>query len=276
MDTLNKYEKISGQNINKGKSCYMLKVGASLSAITRANLITGMHFKEFPIEYLGCPLFVGRLKISYYSDLINKVTSRAKGWQTKLLSTGGKEGGANFRNLQDINDAFTAKMWWNLRSGDSLWREFMLAKYCKRAHVVISQERPGQSNSWKALCGIKKKVEQSIVRLPMEGKISFWYDNWTKEGPLYKLMPEGLKPKNVLLKDISEVGNWLYDRVEEEIPSAVKNVVEQHLVLTPGVPDKAIWTANLTGNFSEVLLRRYGEDLQGCLVLQLKACNLAK
>lgn len=90
MDTLNKYEKISGQNINKGKSCYMLKVGASLSAITRANLITGMHFKEFPIEYLGCPLFVGRLKISYYSDLINKVTSRAKGWQTKLLSTGGK------------------------------------------------------------------------------------------------------------------------------------------------------------------------------------------
>lgn len=48
MDTLNKYEKVCGQKINKFKSCYMLKAGTSLNAINRASTISRMHYKEFP------------------------------------------------------------------------------------------------------------------------------------------------------------------------------------------------------------------------------------
>lgn len=60
-----------------------------------------------------------------------------------------------------------------------------------------------------------------------------------------------MKPINLLLKDILEVGRYLYDIVEEEIPITVKNIVDQqHLMLTLGVPDRSIWTANLTDIFS--------------------------
>lgn len=91
IDTLAKYERVSGQKINKSKSFFMLEQGASLNAISRGINITGMHFKQFPIKYLGFPLFARRQKISYFSELINKVTSKVRGWQTKLLSTGERQ-----------------------------------------------------------------------------------------------------------------------------------------------------------------------------------------
>ncbi|KAH0781477.1 hypothetical protein KY290_001075 [Solanum tuberosum] len=49
-----------------------------------------MRFQKFPIRYLGCPLITGKKKLAYYSDIVNKVTSKVKGWHTKFLSTGGR------------------------------------------------------------------------------------------------------------------------------------------------------------------------------------------
>ncbi|KAG5585843.1 hypothetical protein H5410_046277 [Solanum commersonii] len=46
--------------------------------------------KDDPLTYLGCPLFVGRPRIIYFSDLINKVLCKITGWQTRLLSYGGR------------------------------------------------------------------------------------------------------------------------------------------------------------------------------------------
>lgn len=90
MKTLTKYEKISGQQINKSKSCFMVAPGILPGRIRRISSITGMQHKQFPVKYLGCPLFIGRQKIAYVSEMINKVTSRVKGWQNKFLSPGGK------------------------------------------------------------------------------------------------------------------------------------------------------------------------------------------
>ncbi|KAG5580316.1 hypothetical protein H5410_050943 [Solanum commersonii] len=56
----------------------------------RIKRITGFRQKEGPITYLGCPLFVGRPRIIYFSDLINKFLCRIIGWQTRLLSYGGR------------------------------------------------------------------------------------------------------------------------------------------------------------------------------------------
>ncbi|XP_070036476.1 uncharacterized protein [Nicotiana tomentosiformis] len=62
-----------------------------------------------------------------------------------------EEGEANFRRLEDINQAFTAKQWWNLRTSNSLWSQFMKAKYFGNEHPVNLQWRNGQSHSWKAI-----------------------------------------------------------------------------------------------------------------------------
>ncbi|KAK6789597.1 hypothetical protein RDI58_013397 [Solanum bulbocastanum] len=40
--------------------------------------------------YLGCPIFIGRPKIIYFSDLINKIINKITGWQSKMISNGGR------------------------------------------------------------------------------------------------------------------------------------------------------------------------------------------
>lgn len=42
------------------------------------------------MTYLGCPIYSGRQRIIYYSGLLAKVIARINGWQTKMLSYGGK------------------------------------------------------------------------------------------------------------------------------------------------------------------------------------------
>ena len=37
---------------------------------------------------MGCPLTTGRMKIKYYSDIVNKVVARIIGWHTKLVFIG--------------------------------------------------------------------------------------------------------------------------------------------------------------------------------------------
>ncbi|KAL9666685.1 hypothetical protein QQ045_001021 [Rhodiola kirilowii] len=45
---------------------------------------------HFPCTYLGVPLFVGRVKIEYFSGLEDKIRKRIGGWMQNLLTMGGK------------------------------------------------------------------------------------------------------------------------------------------------------------------------------------------
>lgn len=42
------------------------------------------------MTYLGCPTYIGRQRAIYYSDLVSKVLNSITGWQTKMLSYGGR------------------------------------------------------------------------------------------------------------------------------------------------------------------------------------------
>ncbi|KAH0772311.1 hypothetical protein KY290_016292 [Solanum tuberosum] len=90
MRTLKNYEETSGQLINSDKSHFMVHTSAFNSTKDRIKRITGFKLREGTLTYLGCPLFVGRPRIVYFSDLINKVLCRITGWQTRLLSYGGR------------------------------------------------------------------------------------------------------------------------------------------------------------------------------------------
>ncbi|XP_060195100.1 uncharacterized protein LOC132624318 [Lycium barbarum] len=90
MNTLSKYEEVSGQLINKNKSCFAMGEKTSLIAITRVKLIIGMRFHKLPMKYWGCPLFIEIKLNDRITDFVNKVVNRIKGWHTQFLSTGGR------------------------------------------------------------------------------------------------------------------------------------------------------------------------------------------
>nr|XP_009626603.1 uncharacterized protein LOC104117277 [Nicotiana tomentosiformis] len=90
MHQLQNYEKCSGQLINTGKSCFLVDPKASNIAIQRIKEVTGYRNSNFPITYLRCPLYVGRKRISHFSEIVSKLVKRTTGWQGKLLSVGGR------------------------------------------------------------------------------------------------------------------------------------------------------------------------------------------
>ncbi|XP_019248602.1 PREDICTED: uncharacterized protein LOC109227864 [Nicotiana attenuata] len=138
----------------------------------------------------------------------------------KVLCYPYQEDGAQFRRLQDVYKAFTVKSWWNLRTGCSLWRDFMLAKYCRRGH-------------------------------PTTGNVSFWYDNWTGQGALVSQLEEEAKPKDIPLSRVLRHGEWKLDALDVDVPDIVRSILQQQSIdLTPGAVDRAIWSANDSGKFT--------------------------
>ncbi|XP_049386507.1 uncharacterized protein LOC125850697 [Solanum stenotomum] len=161
-----------------------------------------------PITYLGCPLYIGGQRIIYYSDLVAKITRKIFGWQSRMLSFGGKatmvkhvlqsipihtmsaisppkttirymkraiadfflawdkekrkyhwaswdklslpydEGGIGVTKLEDICTSLQFKQWWIFRIKQTLWGQFLRAKYCQRAHPVAKKLDTGQSLVW--------------------------------------------------------------------------------------------------------------------------------
>ncbi|WMV32844.1 hypothetical protein MTR67_026229 [Solanum verrucosum] len=90
MDTLGEYEHRSDQLINIEKSHFMIPDTTSINIISDIKEVTGFSQKASPITYLGCPLYIGRQRIIYYSHLVEKVSKKICGWQTRILSFGGR------------------------------------------------------------------------------------------------------------------------------------------------------------------------------------------
>ena len=80
MATLKEYEETSGKLINGDKRHFILHSDAFSSTRDRIKRLIGFKQKHGPINYLSCPLFVGRPKNIYFSDLVNKVVWRITGW----------------------------------------------------------------------------------------------------------------------------------------------------------------------------------------------------
>lgn len=62
MGVLRRYESVSDQKVNASKSRYLVHSNMSSSRRVLIERIKGFSFKDFPVRYLGCPLFVGQRK----------------------------------------------------------------------------------------------------------------------------------------------------------------------------------------------------------------------
>lgn len=49
-----------------------------------------MYYDSFHFVYLGCKLFKGRKKTSYFQFIVNKFITKVIGWKKKLLSQRGR------------------------------------------------------------------------------------------------------------------------------------------------------------------------------------------
>ncbi|XP_060177872.1 uncharacterized protein LOC132607811 [Lycium barbarum] len=90
MEVLLNYQIVSGQRMNRDKSCFYMYKTCAMSLVQDVTKITSFTIGEFPFKYLGYPIFHSRKKKAYYNDLINKVKDRLQNRKGKLMSFGDK------------------------------------------------------------------------------------------------------------------------------------------------------------------------------------------
>ncbi|XP_047270318.1 uncharacterized protein LOC124899469 [Capsicum annuum] len=74
--TLDRYERVSSQKINKEKSVLYLHGRVSNGVVVMAEVATGILRREFSFNYLGCPIFYMRKKKVYYQQLMNRISNK--------------------------------------------------------------------------------------------------------------------------------------------------------------------------------------------------------
>lgn len=52
--------------------------------------ILGMRFENLAMKYLGCPIYSGRKKLSFFSEMVCKAINRVKGWHLKFFFSRGR------------------------------------------------------------------------------------------------------------------------------------------------------------------------------------------
>ncbi|WMV13569.1 hypothetical protein MTR67_006954 [Solanum verrucosum] len=99
MKTMSTYETTSGQLINKDKSHFMDPENSPVHIILLIKEITGFIQKGSPITYLGCPFYIGRQRIIYYSDRLQRCAVKYGGKQSSVPRV-------KFLILKDITNMF--------------------------------------------------------------------------------------------------------------------------------------------------------------------------
>ncbi|XP_070010830.1 uncharacterized protein [Nicotiana sylvestris] len=261
------YENASGQLVNKTKSVVYLHHLTDMEVVSKVESITGIHRNDFPIIYLGCPIFYARRKLKFYQPLITKFfwsstvggTSRHwASWNTLCMPV--EEGGIGFRSLHDVVKALFSNLWWNFRTKPSLWSSFVCQKYCKKLNPVIVLWKRG-SHIWRKMLECRDLIEHQILWQTKMGSSLFWYENWTGLGALYFLVPQdfGIDENVHNVHDVTLDGEWDVDRLFEMLPEelAVHILEKIKPPSTMRVLDRPFWMLETRGYFSIKLAWEY-------------------
>ena len=76
MNVINVYERCSGQKVNSQKSCYMVGNKTPNSRKEIIKRLTGFPQKSSPLQYLGCPIFIGRKTKYLFNELVDSIKLR--------------------------------------------------------------------------------------------------------------------------------------------------------------------------------------------------------
>lgn len=84
------YKKDLRQKEDDNKSYFISAANASANRINGIMQVSGFIDKDFPFNYLDCPIYQGREIISLFDGLLSKIIKRSSGWQGKMLYYGDK------------------------------------------------------------------------------------------------------------------------------------------------------------------------------------------
>ncbi|WMV58521.1 hypothetical protein MTR67_051906 [Solanum verrucosum] len=226
MDTLEEYEHTSNQLINKEKSHFMVPTNTPQDIISTIQEVTGFSQKDSPITYLGCPLYIGRQMIIFYSQLVEKVSKKICGWKARILSFGGKI--TLIKHALQSIPIHTMKEEWG--SEDSLM------------YVLICNINNGGHSDQDLLFGVNS-LNPNTAREPIQLQ--------RRGGALAKHTNHISNLNNATIAYFLVNGKRNERKLRQQVPPLlIPHILGTNFQYQQGVKDTAVWKPNESGKFS--------------------------
>ncbi|XP_015064939.1 uncharacterized protein LOC107010215 [Solanum pennellii] len=282
MKTIEEYENVSDQKVNQEKSFFMVTPHTDQNIIDNIKLATGFGRKNSPINYLGCPLYIGGQRIIYYSDIVEKIIKRISGWQFKILNFGGKVTLVK-HVLQSIP----------IHTLATISPPKTTINYIKRviADFFGGRDNNGKKYHWSSWETMAYPINEGGIGVRMMEDVckAFQYKQWWEFRTKPSLWSQFLKAKycqrancvakkydtgdsivwslnNRDLASYLEDGKWNERVVRQQVPPLlVHNILQTNITYEEGIADTAIWTPQENGKFSiasawEIIRKKRQQD----------------
>ncbi|XP_059284804.1 uncharacterized protein LOC132038098 [Lycium ferocissimum] len=145
----------------------------------------------------------------------NKEDVKSRHWSAWLnMCFPKEEGGLGFRSLFDVSKALCAKLWWNFRTSNSLWANYLWNKYCKKQYPQYVQ--------WKG-------------------------------GALYYTLPDQVIDESVEdVSELLDGNDWNFHKLQQLLPGEIVNHIQEELLMKESSTlwDKAWWMMTSSGKFT--------------------------
>ncbi|XP_071933735.1 uncharacterized mitochondrial protein AtMg00310-like [Coffea arabica] len=160
-----------------------------------------------------------------------------------------EQDGLGINELEDTVRAFGCKLWWKLRTGDTLWSWCMLSKYViMEEHVTTVPARPSSSWVWKRLLKARDFMEDNMQTLIRDGSSYFWFDNWLGTGTWQMTRTESHCPK-LELQTYLWGGQWHLNPIQELLTLDERQKILNSQILMSSGKDLQIWMPSAVGGF---------------------------
>lgn len=114
----------------------MLSIGGGVTLISSVLQSTPIHLLFACDLPAGVVAQLHRMFAKFFwSNFLGQDSRHWASWKT--LCDPLNEGRVGFRSLYNISKALFAELWWNLRTKQSLWRDYMSNKYLKKHHSIV-------------------------------------------------------------------------------------------------------------------------------------------
>ena len=152
--------------------------------------------------------------------------------------------------------AYLSKLNWRFHEEkNALWSQVLRKKYLSQRRLRSSNERSlPSSRTWKALQK-GKMIFNAGTRwsLGRDSDISFWFDNWTSEGPLRNLLhgPLTREEEELRIDDVATESGWNWCKISMVLPAEIyMEIKAMPYSRVSDEKDKLIWAATSNGEFN--------------------------
>ncbi|XP_015970506.1 uncharacterized protein LOC107493982 [Arachis duranensis] len=210
---LNIFCKASGMKVNLEKS----KAFCSKNVTARRrNIFTSVSSIRFALDlgrYLGVNLNHSRISRASFHSVIEKVRGRLANWKGRLLNKAGR--------LCLINSVAASIPVYHMQ--DKPWVALLRAKYLRNEGVLDGPVPCNASHVWKSISKAFGALKDAFSWCVGSLDQSFWFDNWSIEGPIAQDVPfVHISDSDLTIRDVWKDGQWNLHDILSIIPEDVK------------------------------------------------------